>query len=235
MVRDTGSHCFDVIIHTNPPSFSTFPMYQCNATLLCIVPNPLFTIPPPCFQSITRRRIKLNFIWHIPWSYTMQGIFFGTNIWEGPSYVYYVFGFLPRNQLILAMNIAPIQWIPKHVLLGDSRPVIEKEDCQSNGIDDGDDSKRNSVKEENFLLQFHLKRNLGEGNQNWWFLVQKCVYDMVNFKSKYFLAFTLQSFPNFSFVGHFVFLSLSDPTSASTLIIALKTMTQALREYRNNS
>ena len=76
MVRDTGSHCFDVIIHTNP-SFSLLhaPLYQPHHSIPIHVPHcSVFspfspfsaTIPPPfCFQFITCRRIKQNFIWII--------------------------------------------------------------------------------------------------------------------------------------------------------------------------
>ena len=64
-----------------PPSFSPF---HTNATLQYQPPFSPFstTIPPPCFQFITRRRIKPNFIWHIPWSCAAQsrGQNFGTKV-----------------------------------------------------------------------------------------------------------------------------------------------------------
>ena len=109
MVRDTGSHCFDVIIHTNPSFSPAFPMYQCYYMVLyepilftilyvptyhtAAIPTIPFstTIPPPCFQFITRRRIKQNFIWHIPWSHTKQGTKFWNKYLRRPAQVMSLF------------------------------------------------------------------------------------------------------------------------------------------------
>ena len=108
-------------------------------------------------------------------------------------------------------------------------PVIDKDDCQSNHIDDWDN--RDSGKEKNPLLQpyclCHLKKKKSWLEMSKFASPSPC--DAVNFNLNHFLAFSLHSFPSFSLV-HLVFISLSVSTPVSTLIISLRTSANKIKE-----